>query len=75
MAMTIQELRDSDKAVVNAADVADLLHCNPHYIRLQAHADPSKLGFPVIVTGRRVKIPRVPLLQMLGYEPEGGVAV
>ena len=33
------------------------------------------LGFPVIVTGRRVRIPRVPLLQMLGYAVEGGVAV
>lgn len=76
MAMTIQELQQSEKVYVNAEDVAGLLNVNPHYIRLQAHADKTKLGFPVIVTGRRVRIPRVPLLQMLGYAAtEGGVAV
>lgn len=74
MAMTIQELRSSEKVYVNAEDVAALLGCNPHYIRLQAHADKEKLGFPVIVTGRRVKIPRLPLLHMLGYAEEGGAA-
>lgn len=73
--MTIQELQASNAVYVNANDVAGVLGCNPHYIRLQAHADKEKLGFPVIVTGRRVRIPRVPLLQALGYAVEGGVAV
>lgn len=63
--MTIAELRKSALIYVTPADIADILHCDPHSIRVQAHADPSKLGFPVIVTGRRIRIPREPFLQHL----------
>ena len=30
----------------------------PNYIRHQAQNDPDKLGFPVVVAGTRVRIPK-----------------
>ena len=35
-----------------------LLRCDSQSINLQAKEDPSKLGFPVIVMGSRVRIPK-----------------
>lgn len=69
--MTILEMRESDKVFLTAADVAELLQSDPNSIRGQAHADPTKLGFPVIVIGSYVKIPRIPFLKFIGqiYPP------
>ena len=64
--MTINELKQSDRVCVNANDIAPVIGADPAWIRYQAHTDPSKLGFPVIVIKRRVKIPRVPFLQFIG---------
>lgn len=52
--------------------VAPLIHCSPYAINVAAH-DPQarqRLGFPVMITGRRVKIPRIPFLRAMGYEGE-----
>ena len=54
----IQEIKDSDKDLLTPEDIAQILKCDAYNINLQAHADPSKLGFPVCVMGNRVKIPR-----------------
>lgn len=56
--MTLTEIKQSSKAFLNAEDIAPVLGCDPHSIRVQAHADPGKLGFPVTVLGRRVRVPR-----------------
>ena len=56
--MTIAEMKKSTKTVLTPGDVCEVLSCGRYAINQQAHADPSKLGFPVIITGRRVKIPR-----------------
>lgn len=64
--MTISEMQKLSKAFLNAADIAPVLNCDPQCIRAQAHIDPSKLGYPVIVTGRRIRIPRIPFLEYLG---------
>ena len=66
--MTIQELKDSDKAYVNAKDIAPIINADPAWIRFQAHENKDKLGFNVIITNRRVKIPRKAFLQFLGEE-------
>lgn len=63
--MTFEEIKASDKAMLTPADVAGVLGCNPHYIRLQAQEDPTKLGFNVIVIGTRTRIPRIPFIQYL----------
>ena len=48
--------------------VAPVLKCNPATLHMQAIKGPKKLGFPVIVMGSRVKIPRRPFL---AYMKEG----
>ena len=67
--MTLEELEACPKAVVTAADIADILGASPNTIRFQAQECPEKLGFPVIVMGSRVKIPRKAFLAFMnGYE-------
>ena len=63
--MTLDEIRRSDKHFLLASEVAEVLGTNPNTIRLQAHCAPEMLGFPVIVMGRRVKIPRLPFLEFI----------
>lgn len=66
--MTIHEMQQSQAAYLLPADVAGVLGCDPQCIRIMARSDRESLGFPVIVMGRRTKIPRVPFLRFLGVE-------
>lgn len=66
--MTLNDVKTSPRLWLTAEDVAPIVGCNPHAIRIQAHADPGKLAFPVVVIGRRVRIPRVGFLAAI----EGG---
>lgn len=63
--MTIADLENMDSPTLTPAVVAEVLGQDPQSIRDQAHYDPKMLGYPVIVTGRRVRIPRVPFIQFL----------
>ena len=63
--MTLKEIETSDKSILTASDVAELLNVNPHSLRMQAQSDPDKLGFPVVVIGTRVKIPRIAFLNFM----------
>lgn len=63
--MTLEEIRRSDKDVLTPADVAGVLGCNPHSIRIQAQENPYMLGFNVCVVGTRTLIPRLPFLQFM----------
>ena len=66
--MTLDEIRASDKTMLTPCDIATVLCCDPQLIRLQAREQPERLGFPVIVMGSRVKIPRKPFLAFVGEE-------
>ena len=55
---TLDEVRKSEKDCLIPSDVAPLLGCNPYSINVQAKQDKERLGFPVIMLGERVKIPR-----------------
>ena len=66
--MTLKEIEESSKEVLTCSDVAPVLKCNPATLHMQAMKAPKKLGFPVIVMGSRVKIPRRPFL---AYMKEG----
>lgn len=70
--MTLSEIRSSDKTMLLASDVAPVLGCDPHSIRLQAREYPESLGFPVVVIGNRTLIPRKPFLAYLGEGEEEG---
>lgn len=55
---TLDEIEGIDKSMLTPADVYDYLDTDPNTLRWQAHNEPEKLGFPVIVMGKRVKIPK-----------------
>ena len=61
------EIETSTQEFLLASDIAPILGINPQEIRSQAQADASKLGFPVIVTGSRVRIPRLGFLHFVKY--------
>ena len=64
--MTLQEIKDTDKAMLTPADVAPVLNCDPHGIRVMARDCPWRLGFPVVRVGNRTKIPRAAFLEYIG---------
>lgn len=64
--MTALDLVNAPGEVLTCAQVAEVIGANPDTIRWQARKDPSKLGFPVIVIGNRVKIPKRPFLRHMG---------
>lgn len=66
--MILSEIKQSEKEVLIPADIAPVIGRNPHQIRVVAHQRPELLGFPVIVIGTRVKIPRKPFINFI----EGG---
>lgn len=75
MAWTLDMLAASDKPVLTPAQAADVLGCDPHWIRVASRDNPALLQFPVQRIGNRVKIPRIPFLRFMGVEvQEGGVA-
>ena len=70
--MTLEDIKKMDTYTITAAIAAPIIGCDPHYIRLMARQDPVKLGFPVIVYGHRLKIPRLPFIKFM--EGEGASA-
>ena len=71
--MTLKDMMKSDRPFLTPAEVAPVLECAPHAIRLAARSAPEGLGFPVICIGSRVKIPRLPFVEFMtklkGAEP------
>lgn len=66
--MTLRDLESVSADFLTAAQIAPILGTNPNYIRLQAQKAPQKLGFPVVVLGTRVKIPKIPFLKFMRGE-------
>lgn len=64
--MTLKELAELDSEILTPTQVAPILGVNPQTIRINARERPELLGFPVIVMGSRVKIPKVPFLHFMG---------
>lgn len=69
--MTLQEIENCPKTMLAPSDVAGYLGCEPYSINLQAKRDPALLGFPVIVMGSRVRIPKDGFIRFCrGLRPE-----
>ena len=66
--MTLEQIRQSTKAVLIPTDIAEVLGCAPQSIRDQARYRPDLLGFPVTVVRRRTYIPRVAFLRYIDGE-------
>lgn len=64
--MTLTEIINSTKETLTPADVAPVLNCDPHSLRVQARDCPERLGFPVVRVGSRTKIPRQQFLRFMG---------
>ena len=63
--MTFEELMAYPRDYLVSAQIAPILDATPQLIRETARKHPEWLGFPVIVYGSRVKIPKVPFLRYL----------
>ena len=56
--MTLKEIENLDTDWLNVDVVAENIGLNPQSIRNMAVVDPDKLGFPIVVCGHRVRVPR-----------------
>ena len=68
--MNIEDILASTTPMLRPADVAPIIGCDPQWVRDTAKSNPAALGFPIIVVGTRVEIPRIPFLRFMGYEEE-----
>ena len=56
--MTLDEMKEMDREYLTPMQVSKVLGCHAYGINVAAREHPETLGFPVIMVGRRVKIPR-----------------
>lgn len=66
--LTLDQIEQMTADVLTPAQVASVLHLDQDTIRGQARVCPELLGFPVVVAGNRVKIPRIPFLRFMRGE-------
>lgn len=66
--MKVEELKGLEADYLTPKDVAECLGCTAYAINQQAAADASKLGFPVSIIGKRVKIPRKAFIRFMEGE-------
>lgn len=66
--LTLDQIEAMTTEVLTPAQVASVLHLDQDTIRGQARDCPWRLGFPVIVAGNRVKVPRLPFLRFMRGE-------
>lgn len=65
--MSLTKIIEIDKDMLTCADVAPFLGFDPNSLRLQAREDPTLLGFPVVVAGTRVLIPKEGFIRYMKY--------
>lgn len=71
--MTLEDLERVPGEILTCAQVAPILKANPGTIHQQAVEAQHFLGFPVVVVGSRVKIPKRPFIDfMMNGRKTGG---
>ncbi len=63
----LEDIEALNKAMLFPADVSEYLRCNPYSINIQAKEDAKKLGFPVVIIGTRVLIPKDGFINYMRY--------
>lgn len=64
---TLPELAaKKDREWFSADEICGVLNTNPQTLRTTARQRPELLGFPAIVSGNRVRFPRIPFLRHMG---------
>ena len=66
----MRTIRTTARPMLTPDEVGIILGVNPQSIRNQARIIPNTLGFPVVVVGNRVLIPRKPFLKFIGEKEE-----
>lgn len=67
---TLGDIAAMDKDMLTVNDICGVLGSDPQTIRTCARQMPEMLGFPTVVMGTRVKIPRLPFLRFMGVSGE-----
>lgn len=63
--VTLADVKAMDDVFITPAVAGQVIGADPQGIRVQAQTDATKLGFPVVVVGTRVKIPRLPFVRFI----------
>lgn len=72
--MTLKDIENLKKETLSVVDVCTCLEGDPLAFRIQARTDPAVLGFPVIIIGNRIKIPKQAFLKFMRGELNCGQA-
>lgn len=65
--LTLPELAlKTDREWFTSDEICGVLNMDPQTLRLTARQRPELLGFPAIVSGTRVRFPRIPFLRYMG---------
>lgn len=60
--LSLQDIERLPGEMLTPAQVAGVLEMNPYTINVMAAQQPDAFGFPVMLLGNRVKIPKQPFL-------------
>lgn len=63
--MSIVDIENMTRETISCNAAAAVIGCNPQLLRIQAREYPQALGFPVVVVGKRVKIPRLAFIAFM----------
>lgn len=66
--MTLSEMKETERDWLTPKEVAGCLGCTAYAINQQAAVDAGRLGFPIIMIGKRVKIPRKAFIRFMEGE-------
>ena len=66
--LTFEEIENLSDEVLTCVQVSKVLKSEVAALHKQAVTNPKTLGFPVIVVGTRVKIPRIPFIKFVRGE-------
>lgn len=69
--MTLEEIEGLQTEILSCQQIAKVLGANPHTLHVQAMQDATKLGFPVICMGSRVKIPKRAFIKYMKGDKNG----
>lgn len=67
--MTLDEVRELRTDIITPAQAAQVLKCDPAYIRVAARE--GVLEFPAVLVGNRVKIPREAFVRYMEGRHDG----
>ena len=68
--MTLEDIAALPGEVLTAAEIAQVCRMDQETIRGQARERPELLGFPVIVAGRQVRVPKRAFLRFMQGKEE-----